>query len=79
MHKVDSRFFSFSATQTGELTVHPYQGDLGTFAIGPGGRNMTNFGVSGSMRTKDWAVAAGGDIKEGLWGLRATAGVKFFL
>jgi hypothetical protein len=79
MHKVDSRFFSFSATQTGELTVHPYQGDLGTFAIGPGGRNMTNFGVSGSMRTKDWAVAGGGDIKEGLWGLRATAGVKFFL
>jgi hypothetical protein len=65
MHKVNGRFFTFSATQAGELTVHPYQGDLGTFEIGPGTRSLTNFSVSGSMRARDWAVAVGGDIKNG--------------
>jgi hypothetical protein len=67
MHKVNGRFFSFSATQNGELTVHPYQGDLGTFEIGPGGRQMTNtnFSVTGSFEARDWAVAVGGDIKDG--------------
>jgi hypothetical protein len=65
MHKVNGRFFSFSATQDGELSVHPYSGDLGTFEIGPGNRMLTNFGVSGSFEARDWAVAVGGDIKDG--------------
>ncbi len=26
---------------------------------------LTNFSVTGSMHTRDWAVAAGGDIKDG--------------
>jgi hypothetical protein len=67
VHKVDGRFFSFSATLAGELTVHPYQGDLGTFEIGPGDRKLTNanFSVSGSLQSKDWAVAVGGDIERG--------------
>jgi hypothetical protein len=65
MHKVNGRFFSFSATQAGELTVHPYRGDLGTFEIGPGARQLTNFAVSGSFKARDWAVAVGGDLKNG--------------
>ena len=67
MHKVNGRFFSFSATQGGELTVHPYQGDLGTFEIGPGARKLTNttFSLTGSFEARDWAVAVGGDIKDG--------------
>ncbi len=65
MHKVNGRFFSFSAIQNGELTVHPYQGDMGTFEIGPGSRTLTNFGVSGSFEARDWAVPVGGDIKDG--------------
>ncbi len=67
MHKVNGRFFSFSATQDGELTVHPYSGDLGTFEIGPGTRKLTNtsFRLTGSIEARDWAVAAGGDIKDG--------------
>jgi hypothetical protein len=67
MHKVKGRFFSFSAAQNGELTVHPYQGDLGTFEIGPGSRQLTNtgFSVTGSFEARDWAVAVGGDIQNG--------------
>jgi hypothetical protein len=67
MHKVNGRFFSFSATQDGEVTVHPYQGDLGIFEVGPGGQKManTNFSSTGSFEARDWAVAVGGDIKDG--------------
>ena len=68
MHKVNGRFFSFSASPAGdELTVHPYQGDLGTFEIGPGTRKLTstNFSLTGSLEARDRAVAAGGDIKDG--------------
>jgi hypothetical protein len=66
MHKVNGRFFSFSVSPAGdELTVHPYQGDLGTFEIGPGTRTLTNLGVSGSFEARDWAVPVGGDIKDG--------------
>jgi hypothetical protein len=65
IHKVDGRFFRFSATQAGELTVHPYAGELGTFELGPGTRKLTNFSLSGSLRARDWAVPVGGDIKDG--------------
>jgi hypothetical protein len=67
MHKVDGHFFNFSAAQDGELTVHPYSGDLGTFELGPGSRKMTNtnFSSTGSFEARDWAVAVGGDIKGG--------------
>jgi hypothetical protein len=65
MHKVGGHFFSFSATQAGEVTVHPYQGDLGTFELGAGGRKLTGFGVSGSFQARDWAVPVGGDIQDG--------------
>jgi hypothetical protein len=67
MHKLGGCFYSFSATQDGELTVHRYAGDLGTFEIGPGTRKLTNasFSLTGSVEARDWAVAAGGDIKDG--------------
>lgn len=68
MHKVDGRFYSFSASPVGdELTVHPYPGDLGTFEIGPGTRKLTNanFSLTGSFEARDWAIAVGGDIKDG--------------
>jgi hypothetical protein len=68
MHKVNGRFFKFSASPAGhELTVHPYLGDLGTFETGPGTRKLTNnnFSLTGSLEARDWAVAVGGDIKDG--------------
>ena len=65
IHKVDGRFFTFSATPSGELTVRPYQGDLGTFEIGSGPRKLTALAASGSLEAHDWAVPVGGDIKNG--------------
>lgn len=68
MHKVKGQLFSFSANPAGnELTVHPYLGDLGTFETGPGTRSLTNhnFNLTGSLVARDWAVAVGGEIKDG--------------
>jgi hypothetical protein len=65
-HKVNGRFYRFSASPSGdELTVHPYQGDLGTFEVGPGNRTLTNLSASGSFDGRDGAVPVGGDIKDG--------------
>lgn len=65
IHKVDGHFYRLSATPAGELTVHPYEGELGTFEVGAGARKLTNFSLSGSLRAKDWAVPVGGDIQDG--------------
>jgi hypothetical protein len=65
-HKVHGHFFTFSASPTGEqLTVTPYQGDFGTFEIGPGGRAITNLSVAGSLEAKELIVPVGGDIESG--------------
>ena len=62
-HKVKGRFYTFSASPTGDqLTVHPYQGDLGTFEIGPGGRTLEEMTVTGSLEGDNRAVAVGGEI-----------------
>ena len=66
MHKVNGRFYRFSASPDGELTVRPYAGDLGIFEVGPGGRTLTNLGAWGSFDSRDWVVPVGGDIKSGL-------------
>jgi hypothetical protein len=66
VHKVGGKLFAFSATPTGEeLTVQPYQGDLGTFEIGPGGRTLDPLTVVGSLAAKDLAVAVGGWMEDG--------------
>jgi hypothetical protein len=65
-HKVKGRFYTFSASPTGDqLTVHPYRGDLGTFEIGPGGRAMSEMTVSGSLDGEERAVAVGGEVVDG--------------
>lgn len=62
-HKVKGRFYTFSASPTGDqLTVHPYQGELGTFEIGPGGRTVAEMTVTGSLKGEDRSVAVGGDV-----------------
>ena len=66
-HKVKGRFYTFSASPTGDqLTVHPYRGDLGTFEIGPGGRSLDEMTVSGSLAGEERAVAVGGEPVNGL-------------
>jgi len=64
-HRVRGRFYTLSATPTGEqLTVSPYRGDLGTFEIGPGERTLTNLSVTGSLEAKELAVPVGGEFGE---------------
>jgi len=65
MHKVHGRYYTFSASPEGRLTVQPYQGDLGIFEAGPGTRALTNFALTGSLEARDRAVAVGGDIQSG--------------
>ncbi len=65
IHKVNGRFFTCSADPTGALTVRPYQGDLGTFEIGAGNRQLTQLTASGSFESPYHAVAVGGEIKSG--------------
>jgi hypothetical protein len=62
-HKVKGRFYTFSASPTGDqLTVHPYRGELGAFEIGPGGRTLEEMTVTGSLEGEERAVAVGGEI-----------------
>jgi len=66
VHKVGSRFFTCSASPTGEeLIVRPYQGDLGEFQVGPGGRGITNLGLAGSLEAREMAVPVGGELTNG--------------
>ena len=66
VHKIHGRYFTFAATPAGDqLTVRPYEGDLGTFAIGPGERALTNMSVSGSFDAVNRTVPVGGDIEDG--------------
>jgi hypothetical protein len=65
MHKVGGHYYSFSASQDGQLTVRPYAGDLGIFKAGPGGRAVTNFTVTGSFDGRSGNVAVGGDLAGG--------------
>jgi hypothetical protein len=66
IHKVRGRFFTFSASAAGDqLSVHPYTGDLGTVAVEPGGRKLTELSISGSFEAQDRAVPVGGDIDHG--------------
>jgi hypothetical protein len=65
-HKVKGRFYTFSASPTGDqLTVHPYRGDPGSFEIGPGGRTLNEMTVTGSLEGEERAVAVGGEPVKG--------------
>jgi hypothetical protein len=65
IHKVNGHFFTFSAGPSGVLTVQPYQGDLGTFEVGAGNRQLKQLAVSGSLESRDHAVPVGGETKNG--------------
>jgi len=66
-HLLGGRYFQFSCTPTGDkLFVRPYDGELGTLELGPGGRDVEKLEISGSLRGKDTAVAVA-DGLEGGW------------
>ncbi len=65
-HKIHGRFFTFSASPTGDqLRVRPYEGELGTFEIGPGGRGIDKLSFKGSLEAKALNVPVGGEIEHG--------------
>lgn len=67
MRWIDGRYYTTSATPLGDrLIVSPYQGEVGVFSVGPGERpTITSPTVSGSLRSKDHAVAVGKPGEQG--------------
>ena len=66
VHKIEGTYYCFSATPEGDkLTAQPYNGKLGTFMGGSGDRDMTYIGCSGSLCSKDKAVAITGELAGG--------------
>lgn len=50
MRRIDGRLISVSATPLGDkLTIQPYAGPLGVLEVGPGGRAITDLGVTGNL------------------------------
>ena len=64
IHLLGERYYRFSCTPTGDaLFVRPYEGQLGVFELGAGGRDVETFEMSGSLYSKDAAVAVGNTAK----------------
>ena len=60
IHKIGGTYYRFSATPSGDkLIVRPYDGDFGTFKLGSGWRLVFNKQMSGSLLSKDAALAVG--------------------
>jgi len=60
MREVDGKYYTASTTPLGDkLIVKPYEGDVGVLKTGPGGRDIEDFKVRGSIRSKKTALAVG--------------------
>ena len=65
-HKIQGKYFTFSASPRGDqLVVHRYQGDLGIFEVGRGGRNLDKLTMTGSLQALERAVPVGGAVDHG--------------
>jgi hypothetical protein len=66
LHAIGGKYYRFATTPLGDkLFAQPYDGALGTFEVGPGGRNIKEFSIQGSLRSKDSAVAVGDGVERG--------------
>lgn len=64
IHKISGTYYRFSATPAGDkLFVRPYNGEFGTFKIGSGWRLIFNKKMSGSLLSKDAALAVGRELE----------------
>ena len=62
LHWVDEHFVAMSATPLGDkLTVEPYRGELGVLKVGPGGRPITELGITGQLVSSKGVMIAMGD------------------
>jgi hypothetical protein len=65
-HAIGGKYYRFATTAKGDkLIVRPYEGQLGTFEVGAGGRDIQEIAIQGSLRSKDTAVAVGGELERG--------------
>ncbi len=63
---VDGQLYTLSATPAGDkLTVKPYRGDFGTFAVGPGKRDVKELSVTGAIRSPGTALPLGRPFASG--------------
>ncbi|MHC4457109.1 MAG: hypothetical protein ACYS0I_08450 [Planctomycetota bacterium] len=66
MHNIGGKLYRFSATPAGDkLIVREYDGQLGMFEVGPGGRDIQEMTVRGSLQSKNTAVVVGGELEHG--------------
>ncbi len=66
MHAISGKYCRFSTTPLGDkLFVKLYDGALGTFEVGTGGRDIKEISMRGSLRSQDSAVAVGGNLENG--------------
>ncbi|HUV63336.1 MAG TPA: hypothetical protein VMW24_05515 [Sedimentisphaerales bacterium] len=60
IHAIGGEHYRFATTPLGDkLFVRPYDGELGTFEVGPGGRDIQEVSILGSLRSENTAVAVG--------------------
>ncbi|MEN6427497.1 MAG: hypothetical protein ABFE13_19255 [Phycisphaerales bacterium] len=60
IHSFGGRLYRFSCTPTGDqVQIRPYEGKLGVFELGAGGRDVKKFEMSGSVNSQETAVAVG--------------------
>jgi hypothetical protein len=65
-HAIGDKYYRFATTPVGDkLFVRPYKGQLGTFEVGAGGRNIQEIAMQGSLRSEDTAVAVRGEMERG--------------
>jgi hypothetical protein len=65
-HAMGEKYYRFATTPTGDkLFIRPYDGQLGTFEIGAGGRKIQEISILGSLRSEETAVAVGGEMERG--------------
>jgi hypothetical protein len=57
-HRLGGHYYRFASTPAGDkLTVRPYEGPLGVFEIGPGGRKVRTLTMSGALGSATTTVA----------------------
>jgi hypothetical protein len=63
-HLVDGKYYRLSISSDNErILVNPYSGDLGTFRIGKGDRDIEKIEVNGSLRSEDTSVMIGSSLE----------------
>jgi hypothetical protein len=66
IHEIDGTLYRFATTPTGDkLFARPYEGALGTFEVGSGGRDIQDISIQGSLRSEETALAIGDGTEHG--------------